>query len=122
MEKAIQESKKSSKKLNTNEEAGPSNYQTETQADPSKNTVETSDYPYYYSESDSSIEKNSQYYRGVKDQTSYNEKIGKSFENKNSNYPNYVPELEAHIGTQKKELKLVTDKLSNSDLSKGEHK
>ena len=153
MEKAIQESKKSFKKLNTNEEAGPSNYQTntgetqtgssnyqantgETQTDPSNyqdnideaqtgpldNSFVTLDYPYYYSESDSSVEKESQYIRGIEDQTSYNLKIGKGLENKHSDHVGYVPDLEAHIKTQEKELELVTDKLNDSKLSKGEHR
>jgi hypothetical protein len=141
MEKAIQESKKSFKKLNTNdnEEAGPSNYQDntnetqadpsnyqdnidETQIDPADNSFANLDYPYYYSESDSSVEKESQYIRGIEDQTAYNIKIAKGLEDKDSNHVGYVPDLEAHIRAQEKELQVVTDKLHDSKLSKGEHR
>jgi hypothetical protein len=64
MEKAIQESKKLSKKLNTNEEAGPSNY---------PNLVVTSDHPSYVDVSDS--DKESHYRYGVEDQISHCRKI-----------------------------------------------
>jgi hypothetical protein len=124
MEKAIQESKLS-KKINTNEEAGPSNYQTniyETQADSPKKPAITSDYPFYHSESDSSVEKESQYDKGASAQNIYNTKIGKNLENKDANSVGFVPELEEYIGTQKKELKLVSNKLYDPDLSKGESK
>jgi len=126
MEKAIQESKKF-KKLNTNEEAGPSNYQDNieeesTQTGPSYNPITTSNRLTYYSESDSSVDKKSRYTRGVEDQNSLDTEVKKNLHEKNPNDPTFMPELEAYIEAQKKELESVTDKLSNSDLSKGEHK
>jgi len=125
MEKAIQESKKSSKKLNTNEEAGPSNYQAnidETQAGPSNNPVLTSDHPSYINDSDSSSDKESHYRYGVEDQTSHSRKAKIKFIGKNSDDPSFVADLDAYIELQKNELESVTKKLNNPDISKAEHK
>jgi len=124
MRKAIQESKQS-EKLNTNKEAGPSNsqsntYEKSTQAGPSKNPVVISDDE--SCNSDSSINTEDQYNNGIEDQTSYYKKVRKNLENKNSDDPSFATELEVYIKAQEKELKSVSDKLSNFGLSEAERK
>lgn len=125
MGEAIQESKRP-KKLNTNEEAGPSNYQVNTdeksiQTGPSnnqKNSVVIPDDESY--NSDSSIATEYQYANGIEDQTLYNHQLRENYENNNSDDPSSATELEVYIKAQEKELKLVKDILNNSGLSKAE--
>jgi len=124
MRKAIQESKRS-ENLNTNEEAGSSNSQTNTdekftQAGPSNNPVVISEDVSY--NSDSSIDTEYQYANGVEDQTSYYLKIRKNYENKNSDDPNFATEIEVYIKAQEKELKSVEDTLNDFGLSEAERK
>jgi hypothetical protein len=124
MGKAIQESKQS-EKLNTNEEAGPSNSQANTdeistQAGPSDKPVVISDDESY--NSDSSVDTEYQYANGIEDQCLYYQKIRKNYENKGSDDPSFATELEVYIKAQEKELKSVSDKLSNFDLSKAERR
>jgi hypothetical protein len=120
MEKAIQESKWS-EKLNTNEEAGPSNTdKRSTQADTSNNPVVTSDGESY--NSDSSIDTEYQYVNGVEDQTAYYLDIRKNYENKNPDDPSFATEMEVYIKAQEKELKSVEDKLNDFGLSEAERR
>jgi hypothetical protein len=128
MEKAIQESKRS-EKLNTNEEAGPSNSQANTderftQTDLSNNqnnSVAISDDESY--NSDSSIETEYQYINGMEDQVILSHQcLRKNIENKNSDQPSFAPELEVYIKAQEKQLESVKDKLNNSDISEAERK
>lgn len=106
--KAIQESKRS-EKLNTNEEAGPSN------------SVVISDNKSH--NNDSSTDMQYHYDKGVEDQTSHSKKyFDENFKSKNSRDPRFVLELEMYIKAQEKELELVEDKLSNNSLSEAERK
>jgi len=119
MGKAIQESKRS-EKLNNNEEDGPSNSQANTderstQAGPS-NVISDDE----SSNSDSSIDTEYQYANGIEDQTLYYHKVRKNYENKNSDDPSFATELEVSIKAQEKELKSVNDKLSDFGLSEAE--
>lgn len=123
MEKAIQESKKS-EKLNTNEEAGPSNYQTNTSM---KSTNEDSSNPVTISDdeesnSDSSIDTEYQYVNGIEDQRMYYLKVRENYANKNSDDPSFASEMEVYIKAQNKQLELVKDKLNDPDLSKAERR
>jgi len=128
MGKAIQESKRT-EKLNTNEEAGPSNYQANTderstQASPSNNQnnpIANSDDESY--NSDSSIDTEYQYINGMEDQVIISHQcIRNNIENKNSDQPSFAPELEVYIKAQEKQLESVKDKLSNYDISEAERK
>jgi hypothetical protein len=124
MGKAIQESKRS-KKLNTNEETGPSNSQANTderstQAGPSNEPVVISDDE--SSNSDSSIDTEYQYVNGIEDQALYYHKLRKNYENKNSDDPSFATELEVYKKAQEKELKSVSDKLSDFGLSEAERR
>ncbi len=128
MVKAIQESKRF-EKLNTNEEAGPSNSQVNTdnrstQAGPSNNQnnpVVISDDESY--NSDSSIDTEYQYINGIEDQVNYSHQcLKKNIENINPDQSNFTPELEVYIKAQEKELESIKDKLSDFGLSEAERR
>ena len=120
MEKAIQESKLS-EKLNTNEEAGPSNTDDRSiQVGPSNNPVVISDDE--SDKSDSSIDTQYQYANGIEDQTEYYLKIRENYESKNPDDPSFATDMEVYIKAQERELESVKDKLSDFGLSKAERR